>query len=329
MSTPGRLGGPPDPYLRCAATMRTLPDSPVFTRADALTHGWSGSALSRAARSGRVAALRRNQFSAPENRGDPRHAAIAAVRECGGSVISHRSAALLHNLPLLSGAPTRPDLTVMPGATGDVAGALLHRARLRPDDVVRIDDVPVTSVARTLVDLARCLPMPAAVVSMDAALHKGMTDRGALADVRAACRRWPGIRRLEPVLDVADARAESPLETISRLVLRNLNLPTPQLQPTVYDLDGRFLGRLDFYWDEFGVAGEADGLAKYDERDALAREKLRQEDLENAGLVVARWGWTDARSRPGVLRRRLESAFERGQRRDLSGFDRHWTVRPA
>lgn len=309
--------------------MRTLPESPVFTRADALAHGWSGSALSRAARSGRVVSLRRDNFAAPGSAGDPRLAAIAAARACGGSVVSHRSAALLHGIALLAGAPRRPDLTVMPGATGDVADALLHRATLRPEDVIPVDGVPVTSVARTLVDLARCLPLPGALVSMDSALHVALTDLDALRDVREACRRWPGIRRLGPVLELADARAESPLETISRLVLRDLNMPRPRLQPSIYDLDGRFLGRVDFYWDEFGVVGEADGRIKYDKRDVLTREKLRQEDLENAALVVVRWGWADARSRPAALRRRLENAFERGRARDVAGIPRAWTVRSS
>jgi hypothetical protein len=106
-------------------------------------------------------------------------------------------------------------------------------------------------------------------------------------------------------------------------------MPRPRLQPSIYDLDGRFLGRVDFYWDEFGVVGEADGRIKYDKRDVLTREKLRQEDLENAALVVVRWGWADTRSRPAALRRRLENAFERGRARDVAGIPRAWTVRSS
>jgi hypothetical protein len=161
---------------------------------------------------------------------------------------------------------------------------------------------------------------------MDAALHRELTDRQALDAVRRRCARWPGARRLINVMQLADERAESPLESYSRLVIRALRLPEPELQPCVYDLEGLFLGRLDFYWDDFGVAGEADGRSKYDERDVLTDEKQRQETLENAGVVVVRWGWLDAQSRPQVLHRRILAAFERGRRRDQADFRRAWTV---
>jgi hypothetical protein len=86
---------------------------------------------------------------------------FAAGRACGGSVISHRSAAVRHDLPLLD-PPPRPDLTVRPHCTRDVAAALLHRASLRDEDVVELDGVLVTSMPRTLVDLARSVSVPAA-----------------------------------------------------------------------------------------------------------------------------------------------------------------------
>lgn len=88
--------------------------------------------------------------------------------------------------------------------------------------------------------------------------------------------------------------------------------------------DGKFLGRVDFYWD-CGVVGEADGRSKYDDRDVLIREKLRQEELENAGLVVVRWTWSDLAT-PSLLPR-LQRAFERAAARDASGQSRCWLVR--
>ncbi len=118
----------------------------------------------------------------------------------------------------------------------------------------------------------------------------------------------------------ADGRAESPLESVSRLVLRWLALPTPDLQTTLCDRNGVFLGRADFYWDEFGVAGEADGRLKYEDRDVLTAEKLRQEALEDPGVAIVRWGWRDAQYRPRPLGDRIVQAFERGRRRDRSGF---------
>jgi len=309
--------------------MRSTPPATVFSRADARACGWSDAALSRAVRSGRVLRLRHDQFTAPEHRDDPRVAAAAAARACRGSVVSHRSAALIHALPLLHSEPTRPDLTITPHATGDVAAALLHRATLRPEDVIEVDGVPVTTVARTLVDIGRSTSTAAAVVTIDAALHRGLADADNLKEIVRTCRNWPGIRRAKRALAAADGRAESPLESFSRLVLRWLELPTPDLQTTLCDQNGAFLGRTDFYWDEFGVAGEADGRTKYDDRDVLTAEKLRQEELADPGVEMVRWGWTDARYRPRHLGERVTRAFERGRRRDRSGFPRQWSVQTA
>lgn len=85
-------------------------------------------------------------------------------------------------------------------------------------------------------------------------------------------------------------------------------------QPELWDVNGRFLGRLDFYWPQFGVVGEADGLAKYESSAVLREEKHRQERLEVAGLIVVRWGWADLTTFDQVVTR-LKRAFDRGAAR--------------
>lgn len=95
-----------------------------------------------------------------------------------------------------------------------------------------------------------------------------------------------------------------------------MRLPAPDLQTSVFDQFGRFVARLDLYWDEFGVAGEADGRSKYDSRSVLTGEKERQEVIEDLGLIVARWGWEHTTRRRHVLQERIENAFERGRLRD-------------
>ncbi|MGH8963294.1 MAG: hypothetical protein ACRDWT_19230, partial [Jatrophihabitantaceae bacterium] len=64
-------------------------------------------------------------------------------------------------------------------------------------------------------------------------------------------------------------------------------------QAQLFDTGGRFVGRADFYWPEFGVVGEADGRMQYDDRTVLLAEKRRREALEALGLIVVRWHWTD------------------------------------
>lgn len=314
--------------VRCDRGMRSVPVDPLFTRCELRDCGWSDAAISRAVRSGRLLRHRRGVLSRPEQAG-PSASALAAARACSGSVGSHRSALLLHGLPVVGAAAPLPELTVAPRRMGRMHEALLYRAGLPDCHITALADVPVTSVARTLIDVARHRPLASAVAAIDAALHSHRVTVDELDEVLIHCWNWPRIRRAQRALRFIDARSESPLESVSRLVLGWLDLPTPSLQPTIVDAFGNHVGRLDFYWDEFGVFGEADGRSKYDARLVLTAEKERQEALENLGLVAVRWGWVDLTRRRYALKRRVERAFERGTLRDRSGFRREWSVRAA
>jgi hypothetical protein len=298
----------------------------VFTRAEARACGWSDEAITRAIRSGRIHRVRHGVLTVADV---PGLAAAAAAGVCPSGVVSHRSAAALWAIPVLGRRTTMPELTVPPDGIGSLAGVHLYRATLRPCDITMIGATPTTSAARTAVDLARHMRFAAGVAALDDVLHRGLATADDIDDVVRACWNWPGIRRAHRVIRAADRRAESPLESVSRLVIARLRLPRPNLNPTIRGTNGRFLGRCDFYWDEFGVAGEADGRGKYDAREVLCDEKERQEGLECAGLVVTRWGWIDATTQPRLFRMRLQDAFERGHLRDRSGFPRKWSVHPA
>jgi hypothetical protein len=305
--------------------MRPLPDPIMFTSDQALAAGWTHSALKNAVRRGRLMRPRRGLY-APAASATPELAAIAAARAIPDAVVSHRSATLLHALPLLGPRPSLPELTVPPRGNMNHSSVHLYRAALRPEDVVLIGGTAVTSVPRSLIDLARHRSLNTAVAAIDAALHDRRTTAEELAGVLHFCWNWPRIRRAQRAVALADGRAESPLESISRLLMPRLGFPAPEPQKLIFDRYGLLLARVDFYWDEVGVAGEADGRGKYDdERPVYPEEKERQEILEDLGLVIVRWGWDQATKRQHVLRARLENGFERGRLRDRSGFPRLWT----
>jgi hypothetical protein len=309
--------------------MRPLPDAEIFDR-DALRRlGWSNSAVSRVIRSGRLTRVRHGQL-ALAGPVDERIAALAAAADIAGAVISHRSALIMHDLPIVGPRPPLPEVTVPPNRLGSARRVHLHRATLAAQDVTVIDGTFVTSAARTVVDEARHRSTAAAVAAMDAALHRRLTTVADIEAVILRCWNWPGIRRANRAVRLADGRAESPLESVSRLVIGWLRLPPPDLQPTIRAGDGHMCGRLDFYWDAFGVAGEADGRGKYQDRDdAYPAEKERQESMEDLGVTFARWGWPLATRRPHELRAKIESAFARGRARDRSGLPRGWSVTRA
>jgi hypothetical protein len=248
--------------------------------------------------------------------------ATLAVRDAVGS---HASAAALANLPLWT-IPARPCVTVRPMYTGDARHAHLHRARLH--GIVTSGPAPHTPAARTVLDIAREHSTYDAVVVGDAALRRGMVDAASLFRCAELCAGWPGIRRVHLVLRLLDQRSESPLESVSRLVMAELGLPQPEPQMDILTLENRFLGRLDFYWDEFGVGGEVDGKIKYKDNPETSwyREKRRQERIEDTDIVVARWGRSEI-DNPPALREKLISAFRRASGRARS--DRLWIARPA
>jgi hypothetical protein len=252
---------------------------------------------------GRLTVVRRGAYVPSD---DPRlddavarHALMvrAAVRDLSAeAVVSHVSAAVLHGLTLWDVA-LKPVHVTRDRRSGGRCTSLLHvhTAGLDPDEVVDVDGIPVTSVPRTVADLARLLPFEPALVVADAALHRDRVTPAALADAvaRAAGRRGsPPARR---VAAAADGRAENPGETRSRIAIARARLPPPTLQHEVPELRAR----TDFYWEEFRTVGEFDGKVKYgrslrpgeDPGEAVYREKLREDALRDLGLKVVRWTW--------------------------------------
>ncbi len=139
----------------------------------------------------------------------------------------------------------------------------MHSGRIATDEVVRQSGMPVTSPARTAVDIARSCSVETAVVAADFALQE---RRLAAADLGAAlsrARHVGGIGRARRALDLADGLSESPGETRVRLALIVGGLPRPALQIRVIAPDGRFVGRVDLGYPELGVLIEFDGAIKY------------------------------------------------------------------
>ena len=178
----------------------------------------------------------------------------------------------------------------------------VFRSGLRAQDRDVVAGVPVTSGARTVVDLGRRLPFGEALVTADAALRAGVSRR-ALQDVLRDQWTWPRIRHAMPVVRYADARSESALESFTRSRFIVLRLPMPELQRNIYGADG-WVARTDYLWEFHGLAGEADGKIKY-LQDELWAEKQRQDNIEDADVLVIRWIWRTAHAPDDEFTRRL------------------------
>jgi hypothetical protein len=302
----------------------------VFSYAEALNAGWTPEAVENAVRMGRIDRLRPGIFRAPRPDLDDAfdvardaHLALAigAALANPGAVLSHASAAVAHDLPVWR-LPGEPCLTVPPGFTGEIVGTHLHRATT-PASHYAMHGVPVHDVPRTVIDMGREHGPLAALVTADAALHLDKTTIGEMQQRLRDCRGWPGVRAAREAIQLADRRAESPLETASRFKLLD-RVPAPELQPSIFDENGRFLGRSDFLWDDLAVVGEADGMAKFDKLLVRPSDEYKRQSLfERAGLVVVRWTADDLSDLDSLVVR-LRDAYAKARRLNLP---RRWSAR--
>lgn len=268
----------------------------VFRYDAALAHGITRARVRGAVDAGRVVRLDRGVYATGDDR---RHMIAAAVLRLGGeAVVSHATAAELWGIPVLGRPTATVHLTRPRRRTGTVhlPGVHVHHAAVPGTHRTVHHGIAVTTPARTVLDLARAGVFRAGVVAADGALRLRRCTAEELRAVAAGCAGWPGIRTARQVAGFADPQAANPLESISRAAFHEWGLPRPQLQVQVRSLD-----IVDFLWAGYGVVGEADGMGKYDQPEALRLEKLRQERLERDGFTVVRWTWDEAYHRPDAL----------------------------
>jgi hypothetical protein len=288
--------------------------STAFGYRAAINAGATRGRIRNAYDNGVIVRMARGVYAGSDRRLDEIAAAVVRLGE--HVVASHETAAELWGLPVLGRMPVTVQLTRTRRRTGvdRYPGITVHHARLPAGHVTVHNGIQVTTPARTVVDLARARSFRAGVTTADAALRRRRCARADLLAVARDCAGWPGVRRARDVAAFADPAAANPLESISRVAFHDHRLPRPLLQAELTSLD-----IVDFLWEAYGVAGEADGMVKYATADVLRAEKLRQERIEQDGLVVVRWTWAEAYHRPDVIAHRAADVLRR----------RGWRAAPA
>jgi hypothetical protein len=194
-----------------------------------------------------------------------------------------------------------------------------HRLALLDGDVVRHPSgLWLTSPVRTACDCARLLSFDAAVALVDAALSRRLFDTDALTAAVRAREGWPGVRRLANVLTAADGRAESPAESVARLVLLPA-LPGLVPQVPVRDRSGRLVARLDLADEEICFAVEVDGKRGHAGEQMVAKDRRRDRRTEALGWWTERVTWHELRTRPAATRARVVAAAAQHAERSLLG----------
>jgi predicted transcriptional regulator of viral defense system len=274
----------------------------VCTVADARRAGHRPDEIRTAVSSGQWRRLRRGVYveatrwvaTAGDDRGRHLLSAAAVLGVVGrGPVLSHTSAARFHDLVLPRPIDTTVRLT-HPEEWRDGRGYRVAAAQLPEEDVDRSDQLPVTHAARTLADCAREWSLTDAVVAIDAAIHQKKVRRSRLTAAVLRQSHWRGIGAAGRALHLADGRAESPLETRGRLAFLAAGLPLPELQVDLHGPRG-FVGRVDAWFDEPGIAVEFDGRVKYTDpyrgrtpAEVLWDEKRREDLIRDLDVPVVR-----------------------------------------
>ena len=208
---------------------------------------------------------------------------MAAVLTCGeDALLSHRSAAALWGI-----APSaRACIDVTTGrGRGERSGITLHRARgLHPNDRAELDGIPITSLPRTLLDLAEVVSRDRLEAAFEGADRLRLIDLGAIVEL---CARSPGRRGLKPLRALLSdygpgAEAHSELERRFLVFCREGDLPQPSINAHVAGLE------VDALWRDGRLVAELDGYAFHSTRGAFERARVRDARLQLAGYRVLR-----------------------------------------
>jgi hypothetical protein len=277
----------------------------VLSLAELRACGLAREAVGVRVRNGRLHPLHRGIYAVGHANVPHEGRFLAAVKACGPhAVLSHASAAALWGIR--DWEERQPDVTVPGSGTRRPAGVRVHRAALALDDRARCAGVPVTSPARTLVDLASSLP--------ERALRRAVRQAQSLRllsvrHVLAALERagpYRGRAALARLLVAGPAPTRSELEdVVLDLILRG-GLDHPQINVPLI-LSGRRVIP-DFRWPAQRLVVEADGAAWHAHRLAREDDAARQALLERHGERVLRVTWEQAVARPDETLRRLRAA---------------------
>ncbi len=184
---------------------------------------------------------------------------------------------------------------------------------LRPEDVVEVGGLRVTSGAQTLLDLAPRLP-PAEVVAVgDALLRAGHLCEASLAERLARGGRVRGVVRARECAALLDGRAMSRPESLLRYWLATSDLPPPDVQVPVLDRRGRVVARADLGWERHRIAVEYEGR-QHAGADQFGRDVDRYSLMAAGGWLVLRFAARHLTGPAVVVERSRGALVSRGWR---------------
>ena len=233
------------------------------------------------------------------------HSKLLAACIAYDGLASHRSAAALHGIDGFELG--RPELVVSPKRGRSAVGVILHRSTqmdlARP---IRLDGIPCTGLARTLLDLAAVVSRNRLERAIDAAMRDRRLRYQDLSEV-LAIHSGMGRRGRGPLGAVLAERCADdpvPLSDWSRWVCELLcesGLPRPVLEHRVHEADDRFLAQVDLAYPSRQLAIELDSIRWHYSRESFVNDRRRRNRLLAAGWDVLSFTWDDYSEQPAEL----------------------------
>jgi very-short-patch-repair endonuclease len=279
----------------------------VVSRGQLRHLGMSDTAISRAAKIGRLHLIFRGVYAVGHPPRSEHSRLMAAVLACGkGAVVSHRSAAAL--LGLIDKGPVVIDVIAPPSRGRKIDGIYLHRVRPpRLEETGTMHRIPCTSPSRTLVDLAGVVGER----TLRSAFERAATRRRMLDIAAIEASIDPRRRGMKVLLGLVEewrgaaalldkrGRLKSPLEAKVLPLLVQRDLPAPLLNAPVQIADGRI--EVDFLWPDHRFALEADSRDFHGTAVAFERDRRRDRELWRAGYAVLRVTSREAEREPEAV----------------------------
>jgi very-short-patch-repair endonuclease len=278
----------------------------VVARRQLLDAGVSGSMVDRWIERRRILPLHRGVYAVGHRRLRREGHWLAAVLAAGpGAALSHREAAALHGLR--AAARTTVDVTV--AAQRRVAGVQVHRARLDRADVTEVDAIPVTTIARTLVDLADVVAPHALRKALDEAERSNRLDVPGIEAVLRRTRGRNGMGHASVRAALSELARTGTTLTLSELEDRFVALLDAHriARPATNVLVEGYL--VDACWPHARVVVELDGYGAHSGRRAFQDDRTRANDLQVRGYVVLRFTHDDVVRRPAETAGRIARAL--------------------
>jgi len=238
----------------------------------------------------------------------------AALLACGdGAVVSHGTAAAFHGL--WDKPPRLIDVMVPVEAGRKIDGIRCRRCRYpEPEEVEVVAGVAVTTVARTLVDLAGMVGLVTLKKTVGRAAIRKTLDLPAIDLAIRNAKRRRGLKALELALapyrtkdgEVPDVRSD--FETLVLPELGEMGLPQPGCNVGLH-VDGERL-IVDFFWESARVVVETDGRETHETPAAFQSDRRRDQFLAAAGYRVLRITWSQIHTEREAVLRRISRAIE-------------------